>query len=178
MHAGTIWTGFSRWLRPAKCSTPHWTSGTPGQGSGCGQDLGQSRARPLVPRRWKGRRVLVAHRPRKGEAGDLLSPGRGIAGHVALTGEIVNIPHAYAHDRFNPEVDKRTGFRTRNILTLPIATRPARSSRPCNCSIKASPPVFFWPTVAGPRRSCRPCCEWVRSGYFACGTRCACRPPD
>ncbi len=55
-----------------------------------------------------------------------LPRGRGIAGHVALTGEIVNIPDAYADDRFNPEVDKRTGFRTRNILTLPIRNKAAK----------------------------------------------------
>ncbi len=55
-----------------------------------------------------------------------LPRGRGIAGHVALTGEIVNIPDAYADDRFNPEVDKRTGFRTRNILTLPIRNKTAK----------------------------------------------------
>ena len=46
--------------------------------------------------------------------------GKGIAGHVAKTGQTVNIPDAYADPRFNPEVDKRTGFRTRNILCLPI----------------------------------------------------------
>jgi phosphoserine phosphatase RsbU/P len=55
-----------------------------------------------------------------------LPRGRGIAGHVALTGEIVNIPDAYADDRFNPEVDKRTGFRTRNILTLPIRNKASK----------------------------------------------------
>jgi serine phosphatase RsbU (regulator of sigma subunit) len=55
-----------------------------------------------------------------------LPRGRGIAGHVALTGEIVNIPDAYADDRFNPEVDKRTGFRTRNILTLPIRNKAGK----------------------------------------------------
>ena len=55
-----------------------------------------------------------------------LPRGSGIAGHVALTGEIVNIPDAYADDRFNPEVDKRTGFRTRNILTLPIRNKAAK----------------------------------------------------
>jgi sigma-B regulation protein RsbU (phosphoserine phosphatase) len=55
-----------------------------------------------------------------------LPRGRGIAGHVALTGEIVNIPDAYADDRFNPEVDKRTGFRTRNILTLPIRNKATK----------------------------------------------------
>ncbi len=55
-----------------------------------------------------------------------LPRGRGIAGHVALTGEIVNIPDAYADHRFDPEVDKRTGFRTRNMLTLPIRNTSAR----------------------------------------------------
>ncbi len=55
-----------------------------------------------------------------------LPRGRGIAGHVALTGEIVNIPDAYADHRFDPEVDKRTGFRTRNMLTLPIRNTAAR----------------------------------------------------
>ncbi len=55
-----------------------------------------------------------------------LPRGRGIAGHVARTGEIVNIPDAYADDRFNPEVDKQTGFRTRNILTLPIRNKASK----------------------------------------------------
>jgi len=55
-----------------------------------------------------------------------LPRGRGIAGHVALTGEIVNIPDAYADERFDSEVDKRTGFRTRNILTLPIRNKAGK----------------------------------------------------
>jgi len=61
---------------------------------------------------------MIAHGLEKEEI--RLPRGRGIAGHVALTGDIVNIPDAYADDRFDPEIDKRTGFRTRNILTLPI----------------------------------------------------------
>jgi phosphoserine phosphatase RsbU/P len=52
--------------------------------------------------------------------------GKGIAGHVAKTGEIVNIPDAYADARFNPEVDKRTGYRTRNILCLPIRNKAGK----------------------------------------------------
>jgi putative nucleotidyltransferase with HDIG domain len=44
--------------------------------------------------------------------------GVGIAGVVAKTGETISIPDAYADPRFNPENDKRTGFRTRNLLTL------------------------------------------------------------
>jgi len=46
--------------------------------------------------------------------------GKGIAGHVALSGDTVNIPDAYADPRFNPEVDRRTGYRTRNILCMPV----------------------------------------------------------
>jgi phosphoserine phosphatase RsbU/P len=52
--------------------------------------------------------------------------GKGIAGHVAKTGEIVNIPDAYADPRFNPEVDKRTGYHTRNILCLPIRNKAGK----------------------------------------------------
>jgi adenylate cyclase len=49
-----------------------------------------------------------------------LPVGQGIAGHVAATGETVNIPDAYADPRFNPEVDRRTGYRTRTILCVPM----------------------------------------------------------
>ncbi len=64
---------------------------------------------------------LIAHGLEKQEI--RLPLGKGIAGHVAQTGEIVNIPDAYADPRFNPEVDKRTGYRTRNILCLPIRNK-------------------------------------------------------
>ncbi|GAB4386355.1 MAG: hypothetical protein Kow00121_52800 [Elainellaceae cyanobacterium] len=44
----------------------------------------------------------------------------GIAGHVATTGECLNIPDAYSHPLFNKEVDRETGYQTRNILCMPI----------------------------------------------------------
>jgi len=44
--------------------------------------------------------------------------GVGIAGTVAQTGLTISIPDAYADPRFNPESDKRTGFHTRNLLTI------------------------------------------------------------
>jgi signal transduction histidine kinase len=44
----------------------------------------------------------------------------GIAGSVATTGTPVRISDAYTDPRFNPEVDKRTGFRTHNILCAPM----------------------------------------------------------
>lgn len=44
----------------------------------------------------------------------------GIAGACARSGESFNIPDAYADSRFNPAVDKQTGFVTRSILCQPI----------------------------------------------------------
>lgn len=47
----------------------------------------------------------------------------GIAGQVARTGETLNVPDPYNHPAFNREVDRRTGYRTRNILCMPIFDR-------------------------------------------------------
>ena len=44
----------------------------------------------------------------------------GIAGAVAASGVSIRIPDAYADPRFNPEVDAATGYRTRNILCVPM----------------------------------------------------------
>ncbi len=45
---------------------------------------------------------------------------KGIAGEVATSGAVLNIPDAYQDPRFNPEVDKKSGFHTRNILCMPV----------------------------------------------------------
>lgn len=45
---------------------------------------------------------------------------QGIAGTVFRTGEIINIKDAYSDDRFNKEVDAKTGYRTKTILCMPI----------------------------------------------------------
>lgn len=47
--------------------------------------------------------------------------GLGIAGQVARTGMLVNLPDAYADPRFNPDFDKTSGFRTRSMLTVRLA---------------------------------------------------------
>ncbi len=49
-----------------------------------------------------------------------LEVGEGIAGWVAETREIVNIPDAYADQRFQPAVDLKSGYRTRSILAVPM----------------------------------------------------------
>lgn len=46
--------------------------------------------------------------------------GAGIVGEVFRTRMPLVIPDAYADERFNRQVDVRTGYRTRNLLTLPV----------------------------------------------------------
>ncbi|XP_054590068.1 cGMP-specific 3',5'-cyclic phosphodiesterase isoform X2 [Nothobranchius furzeri] len=45
---------------------------------------------------------------------------KGIVGHVAATGQLLNIRNAYEDSRFNAEVDQITGYKTQSILCLPI----------------------------------------------------------
>ena len=46
--------------------------------------------------------------------------GKGLAGQAALSGETINVPDAYADPRFDRNVDLRTGFRTLNMLVVPV----------------------------------------------------------
>ncbi|XP_059583232.1 dual 3',5'-cyclic-AMP and -GMP phosphodiesterase 11A [Alligator mississippiensis] len=46
--------------------------------------------------------------------------GKGIIGYVAEHGETVNIPDAYQDRRFNDEIDKLTGYKTKSLLCTPI----------------------------------------------------------
>ena len=52
--------------------------------------------------------------------------GAGIAGSVAQDGRIINLADPYHDPRFNPEVDRRTGFTTRNLLTVPMTDATGR----------------------------------------------------
>lgn len=56
-----------------------------------------------------------------GESEEIRFPAdRGIAGHVVQTGESLIVHDAYADPRFNRDVDKKTGYRTRDIICAPI----------------------------------------------------------
>lgn len=44
----------------------------------------------------------------------------GIAGEVALSGISQIVDNPYSHPKFNKEIDKKTGFVTRNILCVPM----------------------------------------------------------
>ncbi|KAH9413579.1 cGMP-specific 3',5'-cyclic phosphodiesterase [Dermatophagoides pteronyssinus] len=46
--------------------------------------------------------------------------GTGIVGHVAETGEPVNIPDCYQDSRFTDTIDQKTGYKTCNMLCYPI----------------------------------------------------------
>jgi K+-sensing histidine kinase KdpD len=49
--------------------------------------------------------------------------GKGIAGHVAATGDVANIADAYLDPRFNPEFDRKSGYRTKTILCMPMKNK-------------------------------------------------------
>lgn len=55
-----------------------------------------------------------------------LPVGKGIAGYVAATGETINLTDAYADPRFNPEIDKTSGYKTRTILCMPMKNKEGK----------------------------------------------------
>jgi phosphoserine phosphatase len=46
--------------------------------------------------------------------------GVGLVGRCALERSLINVPDCYADPRFDPATDRRSGFRTRCMLTLPL----------------------------------------------------------
>jgi Nif-specific regulatory protein len=56
----------------------------------------------------------AAHLPELDEI--RLKIGQGIAGAVAETGEVVNVPRTTSEDRFYEGVDRQTGYRTESVL--------------------------------------------------------------
>ncbi|MBI5624330.1 MAG: GAF domain-containing protein [Elusimicrobia bacterium] len=53
--------------------------------------------------------------------------GRGIAGFVAKTGNAINIRDAYRDPRFNQDLDRITGYQTKNVLAVPLKGRDGKS---------------------------------------------------
>jgi adenylate cyclase len=80
------------------------------------------------------RSTLFVYDPRKDELWSKVAEGSeqkqiripasaGIAGAAFISGEVLNIPNAYADPRFNPEIDRISGFHTRNLLNVPVLDR-------------------------------------------------------
>lgn len=68
-------------------------------------------------------RSRVAHHTGEAPLDIRLPVGAGIAGRVAITGQALNVADAQQHPDFNPDVDRRTGFTTRSLLTVPVRSR-------------------------------------------------------
>jgi len=56
----------------------------------------------------------------QGEVNIRIPMDSGIAGLVATQGKVLNIVDAYDNPNFNQQVDKKTGYRTKAILCMPI----------------------------------------------------------
>ena len=83
------------------------------------------------------RSTLFLHDARTGELWSRIAQGlttteirfpddMGIAGACFTNNETINISDPYNDSRFNPEVDRRTGYRTRNILCMPVVAKDGR----------------------------------------------------
>lgn len=60
----------------------------------------------------------------------------GLAGECATTSQAIRVDDAYADPRFNREIDLKTGFRTRNILCMPVINRDQRTTGVIECMNK------------------------------------------
>ena len=49
-----------------------------------------------------------------------IKSGTGLVGACARDRRIINVPDCYADPRFDPSTDRRSGYRTRCLLTLPL----------------------------------------------------------
>ncbi len=92
-----------------------------------GQLIDADRVSLLLGDDARGELYSMVTQPEGGKPIEIRIPAStGIAGHVYRSGEAMNVPDAYASPLFNREVDQRTGFRTRSILSLPIGDRAGR----------------------------------------------------
>lgn len=70
----------------------------------------------------RGRRSLIGRVTEGSEAGTefVIPDSRGIAGRVARSGQIANVPEPKADPDFDDAYDRKSGFVTRGILCVPI----------------------------------------------------------
>jgi Nif-specific regulatory protein len=69
----------------------------------------------------RGKRELVSRAAHLPELEEIrLQLGQGVAGYVAKTGEIVNVPTVSEEQRFYGGVDELTGYRTESLLAAPM----------------------------------------------------------
>jgi Nif-specific regulatory protein len=66
-------------------------------------------------------RSRVANLPELDELS--IAAGQGVVGHVAMSGQAVNIADASSDERFAPDIDRRTGYQTNSMLCTPICNK-------------------------------------------------------
>ena len=71
-----------------------------------------------------------------------LSMDEGIAGHVARTGQVMNVADAQGHPLFQGSIDKVTGYVTRNLLCMPIYNRSGQVFAVAQLLNKKGAPAF------------------------------------
>lgn len=71
---------------------------------------------------WDKDRNEVEARPALGVKGSSLRipAGEGIVGETLKTGKSICVENAYDDPRFNQEVDRKSGYRTRNLICVPL----------------------------------------------------------
>ena len=71
---------------------------------------------------WDRERNEVEARPALGVPGSSLRipANEGIVGETLRTGRAINVDDAYADPRFNQDVDRQSGYRTRNLICVPL----------------------------------------------------------
>lgn len=75
-----------------------------------------------------------------------LPVGSGLAGTVAKTGKSLNVKDAYQDVRFDAEWDRRTGYRTRSTLCVPMKNQHGRTLgvvQVLNKKTDGSEPTYF-----------------------------------
>lgn len=55
-----------------------------------------------------------------------IKDNQGIAGSVFKSGEVLNINDPYNDKRFNPETDRKTGYKTNNLLVVPLFNKKGK----------------------------------------------------
>jgi putative ABC transport system ATP-binding protein len=92
-----------------------------------GDTLNADRASLFLVDEAKGELWSKVARDVGGEIFEIRIPlGKGIAGAVAASGKTLNIPDAYRDSRFEPAVDRSSGYRTKTVLCVPLFDSESR----------------------------------------------------
>ena len=83
---------------------------------------GRPRLRVALRRGPRRARPRDRHRHRPGAR----EVGHGLVGTCARTRALINVPDCYSDPRFDPELDRRSGYRTRCMLTMPLVDHRGR----------------------------------------------------